>query len=127
MSEKIAVQYPLIKYAREIGWECVRPSEALKLREGDSNIYFKEVVGSQLLNLNPNILNAERVVEIIRWLSLLKPTIEGNRDALSWLRGERSVFVPEENRERNIHLIDFNNSDNNIFQVTYEWRQKNLT
>jgi type I restriction enzyme R subunit len=126
MSEKIAVQYPLIKYAREIGWDCIRRSEALNLRGGDANTYFKEVVGSQLLNLNPDVINAERAAEIIRQLNLLSPTIEGNREALTWLRGERSVFVPEENRERNVRLIDFDNPSNNIFQVTYEWSQKNL-
>jgi type I restriction enzyme R subunit len=30
--------------------------------------------------------------------------------------------VPEENRERNVQLIDFDHPDNNIFQVTDEWK-----
>ena len=46
-----------------------------------------------------------------------------NQDALSWLRGERSIFVPDENRERNVTLIDFENPDNNLFHVTDEWTQ----
>ena len=42
-----------------------------------------------------------------RPLALVGQTIAGNRAALDWLRGEQSVFVPEENRERNIKLIEF--------------------
>jgi type I restriction enzyme R subunit len=126
MSEKISVQYPLLKYAREIGWNCVRRNEALRFRGGESSVYFAQIVKSQLLNLNPKVVNAQRAAEIVRQLDLLNPVIEGNRDALSWLRGEGSVFVPEEKRERNVQLIDFNNHDNNVFQVTYEWRQKSV-
>jgi type I restriction enzyme R subunit len=42
----------------------------------------------------------------------------GNRDALGRLRGEDSVFVPAERRERNVALIDFDHPDRNLFQVT---------
>lgn len=126
MSEKIAVQYPMLKYASEIGWDCVRRTEAQNVRGRESSVYFTEMVESQLLNLNPDVINLERAAEIIRKLNLLSPTIESNKDALSWLRGECSVFVPEENRERNVRLIDFDNPGNNIFQVTYEWSQKSV-
>ena len=30
--------------------------------------------------------------------------------------------MPDENRERNVQLIDFDHLDNNIFQVTDEWK-----
>ena len=70
------------------------------------------------------MVDAGRAEEILRNLSLLRPSIEGNRDALTWLRGEQSVFVPEENRERNVRLIDFAHPENNIFQVTDEWIQR---
>ena len=53
-------------------------------------------------------------------------SIEGNRDALGWLRGEHSVFVPGENRERNVRLIDYAEPDRNVFQVTTEWWQKGV-
>ena len=74
--------------------------------------------------LIPDIINAERMAEVVRRLRLLSPTIEGNRDALAWLRGEMSVYVPAEKRERNVTLIDFNHPDRNVFQVTDEWRHK---
>ena len=60
----------------------------------------------------------------MRQLNLLSPTLEGNQDALSWMRGERSIFVPDENRERNVTLIDYDNPDNNLFHVTDEWTQQ---
>jgi type I restriction enzyme R subunit len=32
--------------------------------------------------------------------------------------------VPSESREQNVRLIDFRNPENNIFQVTDEWRHR---
>ena len=124
MSERSAVQNPMLKYAREIGWEYVRPEEALRLRGGDTGLYFAEVLEERLLRLNPDVLDVGRAGEVIRKLNLLRPTLEGNREALAWLRGEQSVFVPDENRERNVRLIDFDNLDNNVFHVTDEWWQR---
>jgi type I restriction enzyme, R subunit len=114
----------MLRYAVEIGWEYVTPEETLRLRGGDTGLYLSDILEAQLLHLNPGVVDIGRAAEIIRQLNLLNPTIEGNRDALSWLQGERSVFVPEENRERNVRLIDFEHLDNNVFQVTDEWRQQ---
>lgn len=126
MSERSSVQNPMIKYAQHVGWQHVSPAEALKLRGGDTAIYFTYVLRSQLLRLNPGVVDADRASEILRKLNLLRANLEGNRDSLSWLRGEQSIFVPEENRELNVRLIDFDNPDNNIFQVTDEWRHKGI-
>lgn len=124
MSERSSVQNPMIKYVQEIGWNHIPPGEALRLRGGETGLYLTEVLEAQLLRLNPSVVDTGRAAEIIRRLNLIKPNIEGNKEALSWLRGEFSVFVPEENRERNVRLIDFDTLGNNIFHVTDEWRQK---
>lgn len=124
MSERSAVQNPMLKYAEEIGWEYLRPEDALSFRSGDTGLYFTGVLEAQLVRLNPGIVDASRVGDILRRLSFLKPTLEGNREAHSWLRGEQSVFVPDEKRERNIRLIDFDHPENNLFHVTEEWWQK---
>lgn len=124
MSERSAVQNPMLKYAEEIGWENVRPEDALVLRGGDTGLYFTGILEAQLVRLNPGVVDTSRTGDILRRLSLLRPTIEGNRDAHSWLRGEQSVFVPEENRERNVRLIDFDRPENNVYHVTDEWWQK---
>ena len=126
MAERAAVQNPMLKYADEIGWKSVPRSEAMQLRRGDTGLYFADVLEAQLMKLNGGILDQSRCGEIVRQLNLLRPTLEGNQDALSWLRGERSIFVPAENRERNVTLIDFENPDNNLFHVTDEWTQKGV-
>ena len=124
MTERFAVQNPMLQYAQEIDWEYIPPEEALRLRGGESGLYFTPVLESQLLRLNPNVVDETRCADIMRQLNLLKPTIDGNRDALEWLRGERSIFVPDENRERNVTLIDFENPYRSLFHVTDEWRHK---
>jgi len=111
----------MLKYAQQIGWQYISPSEALRLRGGDTGLYFTDVLRSQLIRLNPGVVDADRASEILRKLNLLRANIEGNRDALSWIKGEQSIFVPEENRELNVRLIDFENPENNISQVTDEW------
>ena len=124
MSERSSVQKPLLRYAGQIGWNYVSPPEALRLRGDESSLYFTSILSSQLQKLNPGVVDASRAGEILRKLSLLRPSIEGNKDALSWLRGEQSVYVPEEKRERNVHLVDFDHPESNIFQVTEEWTQR---
>ena len=124
MSERSAVQDPMLEYADEIGWKSVSRSEAMQMRHVETGRYFADVLKAQLMKLNRGILDESRCQEIVRQLTLLNPTLEGNQDALSRLRGERSIFVPTENRERNVTLIDFENPDNNLFHVTDEWTQK---
>jgi type I restriction enzyme, R subunit len=124
LSERSSVQNPMLRYAEQIGWRYVNPPEALRLRGDDTGLYFSDILTDQLRKLNPGVVDAGRAEEILRKINLLRPNIEGNRDALSWLRGEQSIFVPEENRERNVQLIDFAHPDNNIFLVTDEWKHR---
>ena len=126
MSERSAVQEPMLKYADEIGWQPVSPSEAMQMRDSNTTaLYFADVLKAQLLKLNKGIVDDSNCDDVIRRLGLLNATLEGNQNALSWLRGEKSTFVPIENRERNVTLIDFENPDNNLFHVTDEWEQQN--
>ena len=125
MSERDAVQNPMLRYADEIGWESISASQALQMRGGKTRLYFAGLLESQLLKLNGEVLDEDRCKEIPRQLNLLNPTREGNREALSWLRGERSIFVPNQERERNVTLIDFDTPDSNLFHVTDEWWQRN--
>ena len=125
MSERDAVQNPMLRYADEIGWESISASQALQMRVGKTRLYFAGLLESQLLKLNREVLDETLCKEILRQLNLLNPTREGNWEALAWLRGERSIFVPSQDRERNVTLIDFDTPDSNLFHVTDEWRQKN--
>ena len=125
MSERSAVQEPMLKYADEIGWQSVSSSEAMLMRGGDTAaLYFSDVLKAQLLKLNDGIVDDSNCAEVMRQLGLLKPTLAGNQEALLWMRGEKSTFVASENRERNVTLIDFEHLDNNLFHVTDEWWQQ---
>ncbi|MCG9127725.1 HsdR family type I site-specific deoxyribonuclease [Candidatus Poribacteria bacterium] len=126
MSERSAVQEPLIQYAEQVGWTRLSRSEAMRLRGNTAAIYIQDVLKKQLLELNPDIIDDSNIEEITRQLGILKSTLESNQTALEWLRGEKSVFVPIENRERNVTLIDFESPKNNTFHVTDEWEQKGV-
>ena len=125
MSEATAVQNPMIKYADQIGWQRVSRKEASQLRGGDGGLFFSDILRQKLLDLNPGIVDDTAATEIIRQLNLLPATIEGNQTTLAWLRGEKSIFVSAENRERNVRLIAFDDFNQNAYHVTDEWRHKN--
>ena len=127
MSERSAVQEPMLKYADEIGWQRISPSEAMRMRGGDTAArYFTDVLKAQLLKLNKDVVDDSNCDEVMRLLDLLKSTLEGNQNALSWMHGRESTFVHSENRQRNVTLIDFENPDNNLFHVTDEWEQQGV-
>ncbi len=125
MSERSAVQEPMLKYADEIGWTRVSRSEAMQMRGGSPTaLYFVDVLKSQLLKLNKGVVDDINCADVMRKFGLLKPTLEGNQEALSWMRGKESTFVSNDNRECNVTVIDFGNPDNNLFHVTDEWEQQ---
>lgn len=127
MSERSAVQDPLLKYANEIGWQYIPPSDARRMRGGDSAArYFTDILKTQLLKLNKDVVDDSNFDDVMRRFNLIKSTLEGNQNALSWMHGKESIFVHNENRQRNVTLIDFDNPDNNLFHVTDEWEQKGV-
>ncbi len=124
-SERATVQNPLIGYASEIGWAYITPDEALTLRRGESGTLFYQILRDKLISLNPGILNVNNVEEVIGKIESVRNNIEGNAEILAWLRGERSIYVAAEKRQRNVKLIDFEHPTENVFHVTDEWRYTN--
>ena len=125
LNEHSAVQKPILKYANEIGWQRIEPEAALRLRNGETGLFFYSILEQKLQELNRNVVTAENVGEVIRTLQNLRNTIEGNKEALEWLRGRKSVYVPAERRERNIRLVDFEYLQSNDFHATEEWSYTN--
>lgn len=119
--ERASIQNPIIKYTTDIGWEYVNPDEALILRGGKTGFVFKELFANQMQSLNPDFMNTELAEELIKRLERIPSTIEGNLVAWEHLKGLRTVFVPNEKRERNVRFIDTENIDRNVFQVTEEF------
>ncbi len=87
MSERSVVQDPLLKYTNEIGRTQVTRSEAMQMRGGNTSaLYFQDTLKSQLLKLNNGIIDDANCADVIRILNLLKPTLEGNQEALNYIR-----------------------------------------
>lgn len=123
ISEGGSSQFPMVRYAAEVGWEPLAPDEALRLRGGPSGVFLRPVLEEKLVQFNP-WLSPEAVRRLVEQLDALPPTIEGNRTMLSWLRGERSVYDEQEKRQRRVQLIDFEHPGANKLQVSWEWKIK---
>lgn len=106
-TERSTVQDPMIGYAVEIGWGYLSPDEALTLRRGESGTLLYPTLRDKLIALNPGVVTIDNVDQVIASIESVRNTIEGNAEMLAWLRGERSVYVQNEKRQRNVILIDF--------------------
>ncbi len=116
---------PLIRYAEEIGWTYLPSSEALSLRRGEGGLLFNRILEEKLIELNPGLITAANADEVIQRIESVRNSIEGNAEILGWFRGERSIYDQNENRERNVTVIDFTSPGRNVFQVTDEWQYTN--
>lgn len=125
ISEAACAQFPMIKHAAGIGWMPLTPEQAQKLRGGIENSFFHDALLEKILAFN-SWLSRDAARSIIETLAALPPTIEGNRELLSWLRGERSWQDEQEKRQRRVILVDFDQPGNNAFHVTWEWKIKPL-
>ena len=117
--ERSAVQNPFIRYAVEAGWTYLSPDEALRLRGGMEHVLLRPVFVDMVQRLNPHVDTA-RAEDLARRVERVAPRIEGNLDAWEYLKGLKTVFVPEEKRERNVRLVDADHWDQNRFHVTDE-------
>lgn len=126
-SEMGTVQFTLVRHSEEAGWAVISESEALSKRRGESGLFFYSELEEAVLRLNPGIVTPENVNSIVQRMESVPKTIEGNREILEWLRGNRTVYDEVEKRHRNVTVIDYKNLDRNVFQVTYEWTFKSLS
>lgn len=125
IGEGISAQFPMVKHAAGIGWEPLTPEAARELRGGVENSFFRDVLEEKLLAFNP-WLSKDDARAIMETMEALPPTIDGNRELLCWLRGERSRHDEQEKRRRRVTVVDFDQPANNTFQVTWEWKIKPL-
>ncbi|RLL86331.1 type I restriction endonuclease subunit R [Petrotoga sp. Shatin.DS.tank11.9.2.9.3] len=135
--EKYSAQDPIIKYVQEesaeygssegskvflnLGWEYVKPDEALRLKGGEKGLIFKDVFIKQLQKLNPGFMDHLSAEKILKDLERIPPNIQGNLIIWEFLKGLKTIFVPNEKRERNVTFLDTYEIDRNIFQVTDEF------
>ena len=120
-AEAPTVQFPMVKHAADIDWIVVPKDEATRKRGGEAGSFFDDELRTALLELNPGLVTPENVQAIIQRMESVPASIAGNHEILEWLRGNRTVLDERERRHRNVTVVDFANSDRNVYQVTYEW------
>ena len=120
ISEAGSVQFPMVKHAAEIGWTPMPPEIAKQKRGGEAGMLLRDELEAKLPEFNP-WLGPDAVRSIIETLDAFPASIEGNREMLAWLRGERGWYDENEKRHRHIRLIDFEQTEANIFHVSWEW------
>lgn len=124
-TERATIQDPLVKYASNVGWNAVSEDDQLTLRQGETGLFFYQVLRDQLIAFNPGVVTASNVDEVIKRIEGARASIEGNEDLLLWMRGHRSIYVDSERREINVKVLDFDQPERNAFQVTEEWDYTN--
>ncbi|MCX7611035.1 MAG: HsdR family type I site-specific deoxyribonuclease [Ignavibacterium sp.] len=138
-SERKSVQEPIIKYVSttsdcentlskninlKLGYEYLTKEKALQLRNGKSGIILIDIFIPQLLKLNPKLTEIE-AREILKQLEKARPDIEGNFTIWQFLKGIKTIYIQSEKRDINVKLVDFENINDNIFQVTDEFEFSN--
>jgi type I restriction enzyme R subunit len=123
ITEAGTVQFPMVKHAEEIGWDPITPEDARNKRGGEAGTFFRDVLENKLAAFNP-WLPPDAVRSVVETLDALPATIDGNRELLAWLRGERQWYDEAEQRHRTVTLVDFDHVANNAFHVTWEWKIK---
>lgn len=121
ISEAKSVQFPMVKHASAVGWEQLTPEEAEGMRRGRANMLFPEVLEDKLQEFNPWLVE-DQARAIVESIEALPATIEGNREVLRWLRGERQWNDENEQRQRPVQVVDFAFPDQNTLHVTWEWK-----
>jgi len=119
--ERTAVQDPILDYVQEIGWEYVSPDEASRLKRGETGFVFRDVFIRQMQKLNSDFMDTILAEQLLKEITRIPATIEGNFTAWEYLKGLKTIFVPDKNREKNIKFIDMENIERNVFQVTDEF------
>ena len=123
ISEGGSVQFPMVRHAEEIGWVPLPPSEAFRKRGGQEGVLFRGEVELALRKFNPWMAR-DAIRAVLERLEAIPATIEGNREVLEWLRGNRQWHDEDERRQRRVRLIDFDTPSDNAFHVTWEWKIK---
>lgn len=121
IAEGYTVQFPMVKHAVEIGWTPLTQQEAEAKRHGRANMLFRDDLEAKLMEFNPWLSDGQSRA-IVDTIEALPPTIEGNRDVLAWIRGERQWYDEVEKRHRPVQVVDFDNPGSNSFVVTWEWK-----
>ena len=134
-TEHKSVQERILEYAQSIGWQILCKKETETFRNFDnsktlpeeqahsSSLFLKEVFTEKITGFNPKLTIIPE--DLISQLSSLQPDIRGNKEFLDYLKGEKTFYSNIEECELNLTLIDFENPQNNIYNVSEEYYYNN--
>ena len=129
-SEHKTVQARILEYAEAIGW-TIAPREEAEQRRGfdpdappagrakNRSLFFDDLLDARVREFNPRYADAEDA--LLGQFRHLHTDIYGNREFVEHLRNRGKFFDHEENRERDLILIDYDDPANNVYEVTEEW------
>lgn len=123
IGEAAVAQFPMVGHAQKVGWTPVEPAVATAKRGGMERTFFRDELEAAVRRFNP-WLAPESIRSVVERIEATPPTIEGNREVLGWMRGERQWFDETEGRQRFVRLIDFDDPNANVLHVTWEWSIK---
>jgi type I restriction enzyme R subunit len=129
-SEHKTVQARILAYAQNVGWTVVPREEAERRRGFDPelpsadrarnrSLFFDDLLDTRVREFNPRYTEAEGA--LLGKFRHLHADIYGNREFLEHLRNRGKFFDHEEQRERDLILIDYDEPTNNVYEVTEEW------
>ncbi|MEJ5338327.1 MAG: type I restriction endonuclease subunit R [Aquificaceae bacterium] len=119
-SERRSVQEPVIRYATQAGWKYISPEEVQNLRLNSAKAILEKVFIPKITELNP-FLTEQKAMDVLRELERVRPDIHGNLTVWQFLKGQKTIYIETERRERNIKLIDTENPHRNVFHITDEF------
>ena len=130
--EHKTVQSRILEYAQELGWIFVSRDDAEMRRgkSGDSDktlpsLFFDDMLDTKVREFNPDYSDVSG--SLLASFNLLHTDIYGNRDFVDYLRNRGKFLDQQEKRERDLVLIDYNDSNRssatrrNVYEVTEEW------
>ncbi len=128
--EHKTVQARILKYAEAISWSLVSREEAERRRGFDQDVpsadrarnrslFFDDLLDAKVREFNPCYTEAEGA--LLGKFRHFHTDIYGNREFVEHLRNRGKFFDHEENRERDLILIDYDDPARNVYEVTEEW------
>ncbi len=129
-SEHKTVQARILAYAEAIGWTFVPRNDAEHQRGFDPDVppadrakhcslFFNDLLDAKVREFNPRYDEAAGV--LLGRFRHLDASIYGNREFVRHLRNRSTFSDHEEQRERDLILIDYDDPTRNVYHVTEEW------
>lgn len=91
------------------------PADRAKAR----SLFFDDLLSAKVREFNPRYAEAEGA--LLGQFRHVHSDIYGNRDFVEHLRNRGKFFDHEENRERDLILIDLDDPSRNVYESTEEW------